>query len=243
MANAQQIKNVRQKLIETLGRHPSRLSQLVSEIKTSERGPMTREQATLLLAHERGIDLAKYIDSEDLATIRSMTIRKSIEPAQKAKQVKASTKSRKKAKKNNKKVFVVHGRKTSAKQKVAAYLKSVGLDPIILHEQPNKGRTIIEKLEDCSDVACAVVILTPDDRGGIKRIGTELQSRARQNVIYELGYFVGKLTRACVPTLYVEGVELPSDLDGVLYIPFDKEWQESLHKELMAMGLDLKKKT
>jgi predicted nucleotide-binding protein len=116
------------------------------------------------------------------------------------------------------------------------------LNLIILHEQPNKGRTIIEKFQDYSDVAFAIVLLTADDRGGIADSQYDSQSlRARQNVIFELGYFIGKLGRNRVCALYSEGVEIPSDYSGVLFIKFDEAgaWRLAVAKEIKAAGIDI----
>ena len=101
----------------------------------------------------------------------------------------------------------------------ARFIEKLGLELIVLHEQPNKGRTIIEKFQDYSNVSYAVVLLTPDDRGGVASSKLEEQQpRARQNVIFELGYFIGKLSRKRVCALYIDGVEIPSDYSGVLFI-------------------------
>lgn len=150
----------------------------------------------------------------------------------------------------NKKVFVVHGHDEKLKTQVARFLKKLDLQPIILHEQADQGQTIIEKFEKHSDVSFAVVLLTPDDEGRSGK-STEphwsdpiivtkppLLPRARQNVIFEFGYFIGKLGRANVCGLYCEGVELPSDYSGVLYTKVDNEgvWQFKLMKELKAAG-------
>lgn len=95
-----------------------------------------------------------------------------------------------------KKVFVVHGHDNEAKEGVARFLYKLGLEPIILHEQASAGRTVIEKFETYSHgVAFAVVLLTPDDLGAAAADVSNLRSRARQNVIMELGYFIGKLGR------------------------------------------------
>ena len=110
--------------------------------------------------------------------------------------------------------------------------------PIILHEQPNQGRTVIEKFEAHSDVSFAVVLLTPDDMGAVVS-STRLAPRARQNVILELGYFIGKLGRSRVCALYVEGVEIPSDIHGVLYVPYDDSqgWRLKLASEIRSVGI------
>ena len=92
-----------------------------------------------------------------------------------------------------KKVFVIHGRDEGIKSTVARFLEKLGLEAIVLHEQANAGRTVIEKFEDFARVGFAVVLLTPDDRGGLQNDGADFKPRARQNVIFELGYFIGKL--------------------------------------------------
>lgn len=136
-------------------------------------------------------------------------------------------------------VFVVHGHDTAARESVARFLARLGLNPIILHEQANEGRTIIEKFEAHADASFAVVLLTPDDEGKAKNV-TALQPRARQNVVLELGYFIGRLGRKNVCPIYVEGVELPSDVTGLVYVPYDAAdlgWQLSLARELKAAGI------
>jgi predicted nucleotide-binding protein len=135
---------------------------------------------------------------------------------------------------------VVHGRNDEIKETVARFLGQLDLTPVILHEQPSGGRTVIEKFEDHSDASFAVVLLTPDDVG---RLGAdasaELQSRARQNVIFEWGFFVAKLGRRHVCALYAEGVELPSDVNGVIYVELDLKgaWKLLLARELKAADL------
>jgi predicted nucleotide-binding protein len=137
------------------------------------------------------------------------------------------------------KVFVVHGHDEAALQAVARFLEQLGLEAIILREQPDQGRTIIEKFEDCSDVGFAVVLLTPDDVvGSVAAPGSAM--RARQNVIFELGYFAGKLGRGRACLLRKGDVEIPSDLYGVIYSNLDGDdgWKLKLVRELKAAGLE-----
>ena len=139
-------------------------------------------------------------------------------------------------------VFLVHGHNELAIHETARFLEKFDLDVIILREQPNSGRTIIEKFVDFSDVGFSVVLLTGDDRGGAQKTPYDKQKkRARQNVILELGFFLGKLGRKRVCALYEEGVEIPSDYDGVIFVPLDKNgaWHLSLAKELKAAGLSI----
>lgn len=137
-------------------------------------------------------------------------------------------------------VFIVHGHNTSIKETCARLLEKIHLKPVILHEQANEGMTVIEKFEKHSSVGFAVVLLTADDEGRI--IGThDLSPRARQNVIFEMGYFSAKLGRKHVCALCEDGVEIPSDLGGVIYIKLDSAgaWKFQLAKELKLSGLDV----
>jgi predicted nucleotide-binding protein len=136
------------------------------------------------------------------------------------------------------KVFIVHGHDEAIKQTVARTLSKLGLDPVILHEQPDQGRTIIEKFErDSSDVNFAIILLTADDEGKAKT-ETDNKARARQNVVFEMGYFIGKLGREKVFLLLENGVDKPGDLDGIVYVPIDTadRWRFNLVKELKAAG-------
>lgn len=138
-------------------------------------------------------------------------------------------------------IFVVHGHDNESKEKVSRFIEKLGLKAIVLHEQPNSGRTIIEKFIDYSDAAFAVVLLTPDDLGFPKNNKDEVKYRSRQNVIFELGFFLGTLGREKVCALYKENVEIPSDYKGVLYHPLDDGggWQLQLAKELKQAGLSI----
>ncbi|MBI5216305.1 MAG: nucleotide-binding protein [Ignavibacteriae bacterium] len=135
-------------------------------------------------------------------------------------------------------IFVIHGHDEGLKDAVARFLSKIELNPIILHEQPNQGRTIIEKFEAHASTPYAVALFTPDDIGGSAKSPESLQPRARQNVVFEFGYFIGKLGRNNVTAIYQEGVELPSDYLGVVYIPLDPNgnWKFLLVKELKSAG-------
>ena len=138
-------------------------------------------------------------------------------------------------------VFVVHGHDKAGLSEVARSLEKLKLKPIVLQEQANRGATIIEKFEVNSKVGFAVILMTADDLGG-NDVGdisnTEFKPRARQNVILELGYFVGTLGRERVCVLKTDGVEAPSDIFGVVYTPFDNtgRWKFDLVRELKAAG-------
>jgi predicted nucleotide-binding protein len=139
-------------------------------------------------------------------------------------------------------IFLVHGQDEANLQACARFIEKLGLPVTVLREQPNQGRTIIEKFVDHSDVAFAVVLLTPDDRGGPASIPYEQQRpRARQNVLLELGFFLGQLGRDRVCALYAEGVEIPSDYHGVAFVSLDSRmaWRLELARELQAAGLPI----
>lgn len=138
------------------------------------------------------------------------------------------------------KVFVVHGHDNGLKETVARFLTRLQLEPIILHEKPNEGRTIIEKFEKHSEVDFAVVLFSPDDlayRAG--EPASTAKHRARQNVVLELGFFMGSLGRNRVAALYTGDLELPSDYAGVVYVQVDAAgaWKYALAREVRSAGI------
>lgn len=139
---------------------------------------------------------------------------------------------------DNKKVFIVHGHDHHLLQEVELLLRRIGLEPIILMNEANAGRTIIEKIEDLSDVGFGIVLYTGCDEG--RKKGTEpLHDRARQNVIFEHGYLYAKLGRGRVVALNDADIELPSDLSGILYISHSaSDWKKQLLIEMKTAGLD-----
>lgn len=142
--------------------------------------------------------------------------------------------------KDNKKVFVVHGHDNEAKQELARVLEKSDFEAIILHEQPNAGKTIIEKIERFSDVGYAIVLYTECDKGRDKNVPIEQEkSRARQNVVFEHGYLIAKLGRDHVCALVKGDVETPGDISGVVYVPMDENgaWKIQLAKDMQDVGL------
>jgi predicted nucleotide-binding protein len=138
------------------------------------------------------------------------------------------------------KVFVVHGRDGQHRETVARFLEQLGLEAVILHEQPNRGRALITKFQEvAADIGFAIVLMTPDDIGGIGDGSSEQKPRARQNVIFELGFFIGALGPERVAALIGNEVERPSDFEGVVYIPIESEWRLPLCRELRAAGYDV----
>jgi predicted nucleotide-binding protein len=138
-------------------------------------------------------------------------------------------------------IFVVHGHDHGLlHQAVRVLERATSREVVVLHEQPNAGRTIIEKFEaHAVNASYAVVLLTPDDKGGA--LGRDQQSRARQNVIFELGFFFGRLGRRRVAVLLAPEVEQPSDITGLLYIPVDSSgsWKFVLARELRESGISV----
>ena len=138
-------------------------------------------------------------------------------------------------------VFIVHGHDESAQNKAARFVEKLGFEAIILHEKASSGRTIIEKIEHYSDVGFAVVLYTPDDVGNVKSEAENLNVRARQNVVFEHGYLIGRLGRENVSALVDGKLELPNDISGVVYISLDEgaAWQLQLAKEMKQSGYDI----
>jgi predicted nucleotide-binding protein len=134
---------------------------------------------------------------------------------------------------STRKVFIVHGHDEAPRESVARFIEKLGLEAVILHERPNKGRAIITKFrEEAAGIGFAVVLMTPDDLGKGKE-DADLKLRPRQNVIFELGFFIGALNPERVAALVKGDIDLPSDYDGVVYISIDKEdWRTKLAKEL-----------
>ena len=136
------------------------------------------------------------------------------------------------------KVFIVHGHDELMKHQVARLVEQQGLEPVILSEKENEGKTIIEKIERFSDVGAAIILFTPDDSGKANT-ETDHKPRARQNVVFEAGFFMGKLGREkTIMVVTDKNLELPSDLHGVVYTS-DNYWQFSLIKEMHAMGFNV----
>jgi predicted nucleotide-binding protein len=143
--------------------------------------------------------------------------------------------------KPSRRVFIVHSHDVAARESVARLVERAELEAVILREQPNQGRTIIEKFEQHSETAgFAIVLLTPDDVGGPCGTAIEqLRPRARQNVVAELFFFIGKLGRNKVCALVKGSIELPSDFAGVVYEQMDEagHWQLALPQEMLSAGL------
>jgi predicted nucleotide-binding protein len=145
------------------------------------------------------------------------------------------------SKQQSKDIFIVHGHDEAAKHEVARFIEQLGLRAIILHEKPDEDKTIIEKVEHHSNVGFAVVLLTPDDVGHPKDTPSESKPRPRQNVVLELGYFIGILGRSRVCALLKGDIEIPTDYAGVPYKPMDNAgaWKYDLARDIKEAGINV----
>ncbi len=141
-----------------------------------------------------------------------------------------------------KRVCVIHGQNDALKNAVVDYLEKLALDPVVLHKQQNNDRNIVEKIESLPEVDFAVVLLTADDfaqpgkpaaRGG--------RMQAKRNVLFELGYYVGRLGKSRVCSLYSGHSKPPLDHDGIncLTVSENQVWRRLLGLELSAAGFDI----
>lgn len=139
------------------------------------------------------------------------------------------------------KVFIVHGHDNAAKEAVARFVEKIGLEAIILHEQASSGNTIIEKIEEYTNVGFGIVLYTPCDEGVSKEEPGQQKPRARQNVVFEHGYLMAKIGRKNVCALVKGDVEIPTDISGVVYIKMDEGdgWKLAVAKEMKACGYDV----
>ena len=139
------------------------------------------------------------------------------------------------------KVFIVHGHDDLAKTEVARFIEKLNFEAIILHEQASSGKTIIEKIEEHSNVGFGIILYTPCDVGSTKDDKENLKFRARQNVVFEHGYLMSKIGRNNVCALVKDKVETPNDISGVVYVPMDyhKAWQIAIAKEMRNSGYDI----
>ena len=146
------------------------------------------------------------------------------------------------ANQNRQRVFIVHGHDNEAKQEMARALENGGFEAVILHEQADAGLTIMEKIERYTDVQYAVVLYTECDMGRSKEDPVECErNRARQNVVFEHGYLIGKLGRDHVSALVKGNVETPGDISGVVYTKMDENgaWKIALARNMKAVGLNV----
>lgn len=144
--------------------------------------------------------------------------------------------------KDRKSVFIVHGHDEVAKIKTARFIQTIGLNPIILHEQANSGNTIIEKIEENSNVGFGLILYTACDIGTNSNEPNNLKNRARQNVVFEHGFLIGKIGRKNVCALVKGEIEIPNDISGIVYVNMDDDdaWFLKIAKELVNAGYNIK---
>lgn len=189
-------------------------------------------------------DLYKHIDNK-IHRIDSIIERLELIPLSSNMKSVASAHQQSSTQPRTKNVFVVHGRDEIAKTSLEVFLHEIGLEPIVLHRQADEGMTIIEKFEKHSDVGYVFILLTPDEvaYSASEEASADEQrhkeTHARPNVIFEFGYFVGKLGRSRVCCLYTGNVTLPSDVSGMIYKRYEKSIEEVAYgiiKDLKASG-------
>lgn len=153
----------------------------------------------------------------------------------------ALTPNKPKAPMDKSKVFIVHGHDEAARLAVARFVENLGFEAIILHEQASAGNTIIEKIEANSNVGFGIVLYTPCDLGRSREEEDPLKPRARQNVVFEHGYLIGKIGRENVCALVKGDIETPNDISGVVYIKMNEgdSWKLAVAKEMKKSGYDV----
>ncbi len=214
------------------------LDGIVHQIEQQDKQVLGLDKLYLTTAEWRAIDTGKDVTEKYIN-----------KPKGSLKQTTKTDISKVQTEKSKKNIFVVHGHDLELKNDTEIFLKSIKLHPIVLHREIDKGLTLIEKFEKHSDVNYAIIILTPDDVGfsiselAKKEEERKMEYRSRQNVIFEFGFFIGKLGRRNVCCIYKEGVILPSDLNGLIYKKVNKSIEEVglfLMKEFKGAGLDVK---
>lgn len=186
----------------------------------------------LLYSDINKVDFLKKLIKEEIGVLATIKVQVSMIPVSKN-----VVEEDKEELNNMKQVFVVYGHDKPFKLEIEKFLKDdLHLDVIALDEQPNQNRTIIEKFEHYSkNAGFAVILMSPDDT---MEVDGQIYKQARQNVVLEMGYFMAKLGRANVTVILKGEVEKPSDISGILYLPFSGNWKYELHRELKAAGVE-----
>lgn len=141
--------------------------------------------------------------------------------------------------KREKSVFIVHGHDEEMMKAAENFVIKIGYRPIILKDEVNQGKTIIEKIEEYSNVPYAIVLYSPCDKGYDVSKPDEIRCRARQNVVFEHGYLISRLSRKNVCALVKDGVEIPSDLSGIVFTPYKEGWEQAIVKEMKSLGFNV----
>lgn len=189
---------------------------------------------TLLYSNLNKVDFLKALIKEQIDELQTIETQLPLIPVVEG----VKDDSRLEEKRNMKQVFVVYGHDKELKLEVEAFLKDdLKLEVIALDEKPNRGKTIIEKFEHYSkDAGYAVILMSPDDTMEVDGL---IYKQARQNVVLELGYFMAKLGRTNVCVVIKGKVEKPSDISGILHLPFEGNWKNDLRGELIAAGMEI----
>jgi predicted nucleotide-binding protein len=138
----------------------------------------------------------------------------------------------------NKDVFIVHGHDDLALNEIQLYVRELSLNPIVLKNEAGSSETVIEKIEKLSSVMYAIVLYTPCDFGGNNKKADEKRNRARQNVVFENGFLIGRLGRKNVSHVIKGDIEIPGDLNGIVYIKMQNDWKIQLYRELKMAGVE-----
>jgi predicted nucleotide-binding protein len=214
------------------------LPEQVTEVKFSETQQSVKELVPLIEARRRMHGILTIASAEKSVVSEGRDVTREV--LDEAFSTRTEGETPKQPEEKSDRVFIVHGHDQRAVDQTEILIHRFGLSPIILRNEPNQGNTVIEKFEAHSKVGLAVVLLTPDDVGCIAAKSPDgLQTRARQNVIWEWGYLVAKLGRSNVICLYKTGVELPSDLHGLVTINISDDVRDSaeeIRRELIAAG-------
>lgn len=211
----------------------------ISAKEVNEKSPLLADR--LAVSTENGIEeVAKKLAE----AIVLQTQRDSIEFSQKIEEAVSSLSKEDRDRRPPKKdlpdeVFIVHGHDVAARESVARFVDKIGAKSIILDEQASQGLTIIEKFEQHAKVKFAIVLLTPDDAAYSVGQPDNVRFRARQNVVFEMGFFLGKFGREGICVLHKGNIEFPSDVSGIVYIEMDSAhgWRIYLARELKKAGV------
>ena len=214
---------------------------IISRLYISKSDYTAEVIANNLRANYNASGLGLIMSDEDIVTDRNCTTEITSQLLSEARSLLSAPKQQTRNNLNQTQVFIVHGHDNEVKLEVARFIERLGLTPIILHEQANDGMTIIEKIEKYSNVGYGIVLFTPCDIGYSKEDENNKKYRARQNVVFEHGYLIGKLGRKNVSALVKGDIEKPNDISGVVYIPFDDNegWKMSLAKDMKSAGYNV----
>lgn len=206
------------------------IGQLNSESPKSEAGPKDKSEEPQQ-GQDPVVEPAVDDGKKDLAS----SIDKEITKIEITPRVESMEKS------SSRKVFIIHGRDEEKKTAVATFLKNLDLEPVIPNGQPGQGINLIEEFEEDPGVVFAITLLTADDCGYPKGKPEEAKLRSKQNVIFEMGFLIGRLKQNLVCALYEDGLDLPSEYQGGVFIPFDPNglWKLLVARTMKMANVDV----